>query len=120
MAACLENGIDVAFTIDGPRGPAYVAKAGAVTLARHTGHAILPFYITTKRRIQLPSWDLLQIPLPFTRALALVAEPIYVSDHASSDEAERKQLALQESLDRLRREAEEWRKSRAGAIDPPE
>src|SRR5262249_49499355 len=38
MSACLENGIDVGFTLDGPRGPAFTAKPGAVTLARHTGH----------------------------------------------------------------------------------
>jgi lysophospholipid acyltransferase (LPLAT)-like uncharacterized protein len=111
MAACLENGIDVAFTIDGPRGPAYVAKAGAVTLARHTGHAILPFYITTRRRIQIPSWDRLQIPVPFTRALALVSTPIYVSGDSTSGEIELRQAELQETLDRLRREAEEWRGS---------
>ena len=43
MSECLMSGIDVAFTIDGPRGPAYVAKPGAITLARHTGQAILSF-----------------------------------------------------------------------------
>ncbi|HSE36411.1 MAG TPA: lysophospholipid acyltransferase family protein, partial [Blastocatellia bacterium] len=63
MARCLENGIEVAFTMDGPRGPAYVAKPGAVTLARHTGQAILPFHITASSYVEAPSWDRLQIPL---------------------------------------------------------
>ncbi len=36
MARRLEEGLDCAFTIDGPRGPRYVAKPGPVMLARKT------------------------------------------------------------------------------------
>jgi len=107
MAECLSNDMHVGFTIDGPRGPAYVAKPGAVTLARHTGQAILPFHIAARRSIELPSWDRLQIPLPFTRAVVVVAEPIYVTHNAGPEEAASKQEALQATLDRLRRQAEE-------------
>jgi len=109
MAHCLENGMEVGFTIDGPRGPAYVAKPGAVTLARHTGQAILPFYIAASSYIEVPSWDRLQIPLPFTRAASLIGEPIYVPRGATSDEVAAKQAAVQSALDGLRREAEAWR-----------
>jgi lysophospholipid acyltransferase (LPLAT)-like uncharacterized protein len=108
MAECLSNDMHVAFTIDGPRGPAYVAKPGAVTLARHTGQAILPFHIAARRFITLPSWDRLQIPLPFTRAITLVAEPIYVARDASAEEIASKQSALQSALDGLRQQAEAW------------
>jgi lysophospholipid acyltransferase (LPLAT)-like uncharacterized protein len=108
MAECLTSGMDAAFTIDGPRGPAFVAKPGAITLARHTGQAILPFHIASRRYIELPSWDRLQIPLPFTRALALVGEPIYVPRDATANEVESKQSELQASLDRMRREAASW------------
>ena len=109
MSECLACGIDVAFTIDGPRGPAYVAKAGAVTLARHTGHAILPFHIAARRFFEVSSWDRQRIPSPFSRAITIVGEPIYVPRNASEDEVQSKQAALQASLDRLRAEAEEWR-----------
>ncbi|MEN3335796.1 MAG: hypothetical protein V7641_5161 [Blastocatellia bacterium] len=109
MVDCLLNGLDVAFTIDGPRGPAYQAKPGAVTLARHTGQSILPFHIATTRYWELPSWDRLQIPRPFTRAAVFVGEPVYVLRHAGKDEVEAQQAALQATLDRLRREGETWR-----------
>jgi len=109
MVECLENGIDVAFTIDGPRGPVYLAKDGAVILARHTGHAILPFHITMKRYVAAPSWDRLQIPLPFTRAVMLIAEPIRVAREGNEDEAKTKQALLQSTLDGLRAEGEAWR-----------
>jgi lysophospholipid acyltransferase (LPLAT)-like uncharacterized protein len=109
MAECLENGMEVGFTIDGPRGPAFVAKPGAVTLARHTAQAILPFHISAKRYIELPSWDRLQIPVPFTRAIVLIAEPIYVPGGSSAEEVMGKQAAVQTALDSLRRDAGVWR-----------
>lgn len=113
MTECLLNGLDVAFTIDGPRGPAYQAKAGAVTLARHSGQAILPFHIAALRYWELPSWDRLQIPRPFTRAATFVGAPIYVARHAGKDEIETQQAALQATLDRLRSEGEAWRAAHA-------
>lgn len=113
MAECLQNGIDVGFTIDGPRGPAYVAKPGAVTLARHTGQAILPFHVAARRGFELPTWDRLQIPAPFTRAVILIAEPIYVPRDAAGEEIRSKQIQLQAALDHLRAEGEAWRKERS-------
>lgn len=114
MAECSDNGFETAFTIDGPRGPAYVAKPGAVTLARHTGQAILPFHIGVSKYIELPTWDRLQIPLPFTRAIALIAEPIYVPRDAGGDEVMEKQAAVQSALDSLRRAAESWERNSNG------
>ncbi|MFY9610428.1 MAG: lysophospholipid acyltransferase family protein [Blastocatellia bacterium] len=112
MAQCLDNGMDAAFTIDGPRGPAYQAKPGAVTLARHTGQGILPFHIATRRHVELPSWDRLKVPLPFSRALTLIAEPIYVPREATGEQIATAQADLQSALDKLRSEGEAWRTKR--------
>jgi len=109
MVQCLHQGLDVAFTIDGPRGPAYVAKAGAVTLARHTGHAILPFHVTPRKYVSVRSWDRQEIPLPFTRAITLIGEPLYVPRNASTEEVNRIQALLQSALEDLREEGERWR-----------
>lgn len=109
MARCLDNGIEAGITIDGPRGPARVAKAGAVTLARHTGQAILPFHIAVDKCIELPSWDRLQVPLPFTRAAVLIAAPIYVARNTAREQLAAKQALLQSALDKLCEEAEAWR-----------
>lgn len=113
MAECLDVGIDVAFTIDGPRGPAFVAKTGAVTLAKHTGHAVLPFHITGRRRVVLPSWDRTEIVAPFTKGLVLIGEPISLPRESSEAVVEQVQAALQSSLDDLRRQAETWRLSKS-------
>jgi hypothetical protein len=116
MARCLERGMPVGFTIDGPRGPAQVAKRGAVTLARHTGQAILPFHIAVRKAIKLPSWDRLQIPLPFTRVATLIGQPIYVAREASAEEVAASQAAVQSALDNLRREADAWREGRKKSV----
>ena len=114
MAQCLENGIDVGFTIDGPRGPAYIAKPGAVTLARHTGQAILPFHITTSSSLTVRSWDRMQIPAPFSRAATFIGEPIYVPRNATGEEVAAKQSALQAALESLMQDGESWREQRKG------
>jgi lysophospholipid acyltransferase (LPLAT)-like uncharacterized protein len=109
MTECLLNDMDTAFTIDGPKGPAYVAKPGAVTLARHSSQAILPFHVAVRRYVELPSWDRLQIPLPFTRAKTFIGAPIYVPRQAGSEEVAACQAAVQKALDELRQKGEQWR-----------
>src|ERR1700676_1828398 len=63
MAKRLEEGFDAGFTIDGPRGPRYVAKPGPVMLARRSGRPIILFHVGLERAWTLEkSWDLFQIP----------------------------------------------------------
>src|SRR5262245_11103754 len=69
LVACLRHGMDAAFTIDGPTGPRYVAKPGAVQLAALTGAAILPVGAAAERYWEVNSWDRFQIPKPFSRAV---------------------------------------------------
>jgi lysophospholipid acyltransferase (LPLAT)-like uncharacterized protein len=106
MAREIRDGHDAAFTIDGPRGPRYVAKQGPVLLAMKTGAAIFCFHISMERKIQLKSWDEFQIPLPFTRALVLKAEPIWVPENASEPELRSLHQQMQETLDKLRIEGD--------------
>lgn len=106
MASCLRKGNDVAFTVDGPRGPRYLAKIGPVLLAKRTGDAIFCFHISMKHKIQFNNWDRSQIPLPFTQALILMAPPIYVARDATEDEVKARLLEVQAVLDRMRLEGD--------------
>ncbi|HET7218494.1 MAG TPA: lysophospholipid acyltransferase family protein [Vicinamibacterales bacterium] len=74
----------VAFTVDGPRGPARVAQSGAAFLAGATGHPVIPFHIEANRSWTTTSWDRAQIPKPFARVHVVIGEPIAV--HGTSDE----------------------------------
>ena len=109
MARRLEEGVDCAFTIDGPRGPRYVAKPGPVMLARKTGCPILVFHIGVDRgKTFLETWDHFLLPAPFARTAILFAPPIYVPRDASAELMEAKQAEMQRELERMRDIAESW------------
>jgi lysophospholipid acyltransferase (LPLAT)-like uncharacterized protein len=101
MARLMRAGCTTAFTIDGPKGPRYVAKMGAVLLAKKTGQPIVPVTMALQRYWTLPSWDLFQIPKPFTRARVYVAPPIYVPPDADEEMLAAKRDELQRVLDDL-------------------
>jgi len=109
MGKQIEEGKHAAFTIDGPRGPRYIAKPGPVILARRTGcpisavHFGLQWAFTFKK-----SWDLFQVPLPFSGAVMFVAPPIYVPKDADSEAFKLKQAEVQAALERVRDDAESW------------
>ena len=108
LAQRIRSGRDAAFTIDGPRGPRYVAKPGPVMLARKTGAAIFCFHIAMKHKVQLKSWDHFQIPLPFTPAVVLKAPAIWVAADASEEDVRRIHMEMQQVLDDLRQKGDTW------------
>jgi lysophospholipid acyltransferase (LPLAT)-like uncharacterized protein len=109
MARGLEKGHDVAFTLDGPRGPRHVAKPGPVMLARRTGHPVVAFHIGLQRaHVFEKSWDRAHVPLPFSRAITVIAPAIDVPQGASRELLEQKLAELQATLDRVRNIADGW------------
>jgi lysophospholipid acyltransferase (LPLAT)-like uncharacterized protein len=110
MVRLMRAGCPTAFTIDGPKGPRYVAKMGSVLLAKKTGNPILPFTITADKFWEAKkSWDGFQVPRPFTRASVGIAAPIFVRPDADETELNAKRDELQRSLDELNRRGEAWR-----------
>lgn len=103
MVRGLRGQRDVAFTIDGPRGPRYQAKPGAAYLAWKSGCPVLPFCISAQKKWVLNSWDRFQVPKPFTRSLVLFGPPIHVPPGGSEEEIDRAQQQIQQSLDELRK-----------------
>jgi lysophospholipid acyltransferase (LPLAT)-like uncharacterized protein len=75
----------VAFTLDGPRGPARVAQPGAVWLAKVTGNPIIPFHLEADRQWTLNSWDRAQIPKPYARIALVFAPPLRVAADADDE-----------------------------------
>ncbi|MDX2030640.1 MAG: lysophospholipid acyltransferase family protein [Blastocatellia bacterium] len=98
MIRAVRAGKSAAFTVDGPRGPIYEAKPGALLLAAKTGAPILPFSISLDRCWRLPSWDRIEIPKPFATAHVVLGPPIHVAD--ADDPAAHRQL--QQALEDLR------------------
>jgi lysophospholipid acyltransferase (LPLAT)-like uncharacterized protein len=103
----LEDGHPAVFTIDGPRGPRFVAKPGPVMLAKKTGQPISCFYIAVERAWILNSWDRMIIPKPFSRACAYFSSPMPVPDDANEEQMGVLHQQMQETLERCRLKAEE-------------
>jgi hypothetical protein len=109
MAKRLAEGFDCGFTIDGPRGPRYVAKPGPVMLARKTGCPVMVFHIGVNRgKTFEKTWDHFLLPMPFAKTVILFAPPIYVAADASAEAMEAKHAEMQRELERVRDIAESW------------
>jgi lysophospholipid acyltransferase (LPLAT)-like uncharacterized protein len=107
--SAVRHGVSVVFTLDGPRGPRYKAKAGPLFVAKKTGQPVLPFIVQARRYWSLPSWDALQIPKPFTKARIFAGPSIYVPADADEEQMQAKLDELQSALDDLVIAGEKWR-----------
>jgi lysophospholipid acyltransferase (LPLAT)-like uncharacterized protein len=121
MVRCHRQGLETVFTIDGPRGPRFVAKPGSVQLAKATGAAIVCFHSAVRPAFVFrKSWDQTEFPFPFSRAAMFVAPAIFVPRDADRAEQARKLQQVQSALDDLRTRAEQWQKSQGELPRSPE
>lgn len=63
----LRSGFDAGITPDGPRGPRYEMKAGAVVIARGTKTLVVLAGMDFESSWRLSSWDGFHVPRPFSR-----------------------------------------------------
>jgi len=106
METMVKAGGAAAFTIDGPRGPRYVAKKGPVVLSRLTGVPITAFYVAVEKRWVLKTWDAMVIPRPFSRAYVRVAKNISVPPDADDAALDQHRTEMQAALERVTEFAE--------------
>jgi lysophospholipid acyltransferase (LPLAT)-like uncharacterized protein len=97
----LEQGNLVAFTIDGPRGPKYVAKPGPVLLSRASAFPMAAFYVALSDAWVLNTWDALMIPKPFSKALVRFSAKVQVPSNADDGKMAEYHTRLQAALDRV-------------------
>jgi hypothetical protein len=104
MVEILRAGRDVGITPDGPRGPAREVKEGAVRVAQLSGMPIVPIANALSNKLEIAkSWDRLQVPLPFGRAVVIYGEPVRV---AEGDDLAAKAAELKAAMDALTAEAD--------------
>ena len=103
MVEKVRKGEDVGIIPDGPKGPRYVAKGGAVVLAKVTGAPILPVGVSAKPVKVFNSWDKFILPLPFAQVGILFGEPFYV---AKEEEIEVSRKRFEKALMDVTKEAD--------------
>ncbi|MFI5103137.1 MAG: lysophospholipid acyltransferase family protein [Terriglobales bacterium] len=114
----LEQDIPVVFTIDGPRGPKYVAKPGPVLLSRASALPMAALYVALSDAWVLNTWDALMIPKPFSKALVRVSAKMRVPAEADDAQMAEFHRQLQSALERVTRFAEEH-VARVGSAEFP-
>jgi len=103
--ALAHESVSPAITPDGPRGPPWKFKAGAVLLAQLSGRPMIPLSYAASRAWKI-KWDRFVIPVPLSRIAIAVGEPVYVPKGLDAAGLERVQLDMERRLSVLFREAE--------------
>jgi lysophospholipid acyltransferase (LPLAT)-like uncharacterized protein len=101
MNKVIEDGGIAAFTIDGPRGPKYVAKPGPVLVAKKTGAPIRCFYVAVSHGWALSSWDEFVIPRPFARVCIRWSAKIAVPADSNEQQMATFHDQMQAALERV-------------------
>lgn len=103
----LRTGVSVAITVDGPKGPRRIAKAGIVDVARKSGAWVLPITSCAQPHwILRKTWDQTKVPKPFSRLLIRYGEPILIEETVEGDAFKEFQTVISDVLVREDLEAE--------------
>jgi len=108
MVDYAKNNNSIAITPDGPRGPAFKLKAGAVVTAKKSGLPLVLLGVGYKNKKKLGSWDAFQVPFFFSRANAIFSDPIYIDNKLSYDDTSKMIERCELQLRKLQAEAEKF------------
>lgn len=95
--ALVHEGISPVITPDGPRGPPWVFKGGALMLAQLSQRPIIPMSYFASRAWHV-GWDGFVIPQPFARIVIAVGEPVYIAKGTNASAIHGWQVDMQRRL----------------------
>jgi len=107
MQKMMKRGVSIVTTADGPSGPKYEFKLGAVLMARIGGAPMVPLACAADRAWYLKRWDDFMIPKPFARVVLAIGEPIEVPRGTSMEKLEEYRLQMQYASNALMAEAQQ-------------
>lgn len=96
----VKDGVSPIITPDGPRGPRFKFKMGAILLAQMSGRPMLPMAYAVSRA-WLVKWDKFVIPVPFSRVVIAIGPPRYVPRTVTAAGVESLQGEMEQELKRL-------------------
>lgn len=83
MSRLGRQGVPIAITPDGPRGPRHRAQPGVLIVAQRAGVPILPLALAAAPCRRLDSWDRFVIPAPFARVVMGFGPPLALPESLS-------------------------------------
>ena len=98
----------MALALDGPSGPYHRIRSGALHLSALHGVALAPLGVASSRRIVFGSrWDRQEAPLPFSRVVVTVGDPIELSRLGDRADVTRMEEIVRRAMDAVERQAED-------------
>ena len=101
MHQLMKRGLSIVTTADGPSGPKYEFKPGAVLMARIVSVPLVPLACAADRAWYLKRWDDFMIPKPFARIVLAVGEPVSVPADTPLDRINEYRLQMQNAVNLL-------------------
>lgn len=98
--ALVKDNLSPVITPDGPRGPRFRFKPGAILLAQMSGRPMLPMAYAASRA-WLVKWDKFVIPAPFARIAIAIGAPRYVPRVTDARGLEQLQSDMEAELKKL-------------------
>jgi lysophospholipid acyltransferase (LPLAT)-like uncharacterized protein len=98
--ALVKEGISPVIAPDGPRGPPWKFKPGALLLAQLSQRPIVPLCYCASRAWKV-GWDRFVIPKIGARVVIAIGEPVYVPKGLDAAALERWQADMEQKLKRL-------------------
>lgn len=98
--ALVKENLSPAITPDGPRGPRFKFKPGAILLAQMSGRPIVPMAYAASKA-WLIKWDKFVIPRPFAKIAIAIGAPRYVARTMDAMAVQRMQDEMEVELKRL-------------------
>lgn len=95
----------IAITPDGPGGPVFEMKPGAVIAAKKSNIPLALIGIGIENKWKLKSWDSFEIPKFFSRVNIICSEPLVIDPDMTYEETSEKILECEKMLNQLQTEA---------------
>jgi lysophospholipid acyltransferase (LPLAT)-like uncharacterized protein len=92
------DGISPAVTPDGPRGPRFKFKPGAIFTAQLSGKPVVPLAFAARPAKVMRTWDKFVIPIPFGKICIAIGEPYYPPAQMSDAQMEEAQREMERRM----------------------
>lgn len=96
---------------DGPQGPRRKMALGPIYLSSRLGIPLVPVGFGYDRPWRMNSWDRFAVPRPYSRARAIFGPPMQIPAKLRRDGLEHYRQQVEDVLNRLTEEAENWASS---------
>lgn len=104
----VKNGLGVAITPDGPRGPSKKVNGEIIKVAEITGAPIVLVGVGYSKFRRLNTWDKFKIPLPFGKIHYYYSDPFSVGKDLDETEIKNLNLKLEQEINLAETEANQF------------